>query len=57
MFALAPEFLRARLALKRVRGVVNIGSKVEVVKGAPSAKRVADDIEAAVEANQARSNK
>ena len=54
MFALAPEFSRARLALKRVIGVVNIGSRVEVAKGAPDASKLASDIEAAAEAKASR---
>ena len=54
MFALAPEFSRARLALKRVVGVVNIGSRVEVAKGAPDVSKLARDIEAAAEAKSSR---
>lgn len=54
MFALAPEFSRARLALKRVMGVVNIGSKVEVDKKAPGTSKLAQDIEAAADAKPSR---
>jgi ABC-type multidrug transport system fused ATPase/permease subunit len=54
MFVLAPEFSRARLALKRVIGVVNIGSKVEIEKAAPTPSALARDIEAAAEARSSR---
>lgn len=54
MFVLAPEFSRARLALKRVIGVVNIGSKIEIEKAAPTPSQLARDIEAAAEAKSAR---
>ncbi|KIW00967.1 uncharacterized protein PV09_07489 [Verruconis gallopava] len=46
MFALAPEFSRARLALTRVMDTINIGSKSQIEKKPPGALNFFDDDEA-----------
>ncbi|TLD34466.1 multidrug resistance protein [Venturia nashicola] len=49
MFALAPEFSRARLALVRVVGTINIGSKTQVDKHTPEGATLIADVESTAE--------
>jgi ATP-binding cassette subfamily B (MDR/TAP) protein 1 len=49
MFSLAPEFSRARLALARVVGTINMGSRTQVDKHARDAPRLIADVEATAE--------
>ncbi|KAE9969971.1 hypothetical protein EG328_006533 [Venturia inaequalis] len=55
MFALAPEFSRARLALVRVVGTVNLGSKTRVDKHMPEGAAMVADVESTAESKTSSS--
>ncbi|QDS74376.1 hypothetical protein FKW77_005136 [Venturia effusa] len=55
MFALAPEFSRARLALVRVVGTVNLGSKTRVEKHVPEDTGLVADLESTAESKTSSS--